>query len=73
MQKFVLALVAILVTGTALAVTVVTPAPALTVEGFGPVKPFRGVEPPPDLVTRAATRVCPGAIGRWRHRHRPAG
>lgn len=29
------------------------------IEGFGPVKPFSGVKPPPAVVTRAATRVCP--------------
>lgn len=29
------------------------------VEGYGAVRPFTGIEPPPALVTRAATRVCP--------------
>ena len=33
------------------------------IEGFGPVRPFSGVEPPPAVVTRAATRVCPAALG----------
>ncbi len=29
------------------------------VEGYGPVRPFTGIVPPPARVTRAATRVCP--------------
>lgn len=29
------------------------------VEGYGPVRPFTGTEPPPAVVTRAATRVSP--------------
>jgi citrate lyase subunit alpha/citrate CoA-transferase len=33
------------------------------IEGFGPVRPFRGVVPPPAVVARAATRVCPAALG----------
>jgi citrate lyase subunit alpha/citrate CoA-transferase len=34
------------------------------IEGFGPVRSFRGVEPPPAVVTRAATRVCPCVAAR---------
>ena len=34
------------------------------IDGYGPVRPFRGVVPPPATVTRAATRVSPGASGR---------
>ena len=34
------------------------------IDGYGPVRPFRGVVPPPATVTRAATRVSPGISGR---------
>jgi len=34
------------------------------IDGFGPVRRFRGVEPPPSVVTRAATRVSPFNSGR---------
>jgi len=34
------------------------------VDGFGAVRPFTGLEPPPSVVTRAPTRVCPAVHGR---------
>jgi len=34
------------------------------VEGFGGVRPFTGLEPPPAVVTRAPTRVCAAVHGR---------
>jgi citrate lyase subunit alpha/citrate CoA-transferase len=33
------------------------------IEGYGPVRPFRGVRPPPAMVMRTATRVCPASPG----------
>jgi citrate lyase subunit alpha/citrate CoA-transferase len=36
----------------------------LFVEGYGPVRPFAGVKPPPEVVGRAQTRVCPAVSGR---------
>jgi len=34
------------------------------IEGYGPVRPFTGVQAPPETVTIAATRVCPAVQGR---------
>jgi citrate lyase subunit alpha/citrate CoA-transferase len=34
------------------------------IDGYGTVRPFTGIEPPPETVTRVATRVSPSVPGR---------